>query len=576
MGGKILAIIIGFAISLAAFTAMAGNLETDTQGTPENVISRVAPATDGTHASLPGNQPNGICYVWEQAEAFNPSVTVATFGTNTKGIAIDTPGFWNYWAAYDQCSGDAGSVWDAWAINENAVMIYEVFDDQSTTGRNYTMIYEDQMEGDGGTGFGGGAVPVAPNILTPIPDPVYAWGSAGNSSCCITIGAQTTGFEVPALFDGYGVWKSLSPITQANQGTSLGDATLEGGQWVYRDMGWTEPAYYAVKVKWDGGTYPFYAPLYSYGMSNDLFVSGKATGLNVVKSGASDVLITWTNPNASNFWDVYAGTDKTSVKQPANLLGTVPSGVGTYTHVGAQTDGNTWYYLVIGRDEVGTESENSTMGVKLNIAMAHNSPPRTNIMWITIPQDSGYDTASDIVIELEGALMGPGLDSKINVVGKWVPSGQYSTCFVYDSDFEEWTGDDFTIGPGDAIYLSITSSFNWVVCGIDTNTMLSFTHNSLPKTNIMWFNLPATCSYVSASDIVMELEGALMGPGLDTKINVVGMWMPGYQSSTPYLYDGIFEEWTGDDFTITSGYGIYISVTSSFTWTPALITPVVP
>ncbi|MDD4308641.1 MAG: hypothetical protein PHU53_07545 [Thermoplasmata archaeon] len=256
----------------APFLATASGPSEDVTGVFETGVSRVAPASDGTRASQPGNLPSGICYVWEQAEPFNPSVSVCTMGTNNKGIVIDQTGTWTYNAAYDQCSGDVGSIWDVWATGENAVMIYEVFNDQSTTWRNYTMIYEDQMEGDGATNFGGGAYPVEPNILTPINDPIIAWNYEPNNTCCVKIDAQTTGFEVPSLFDGYGVWKSTMPITQSNQGTFIGDATLTaGGYWQYIDAAWSASSYYAVRIKWDGGTYPFYAPRYSYGMSNDVW-----------------------------------------------------------------------------------------------------------------------------------------------------------------------------------------------------------------------------------------------------------------------------------------------------------------
>ncbi|MDD4307687.1 MAG: Ig-like domain-containing protein, partial [Thermoplasmata archaeon] len=57
----------------------------------------------------------------------------------------------------------------------------------------------------------------------------------------------------------------------------------------------------------------------------------KATGVNVMKSGTNNVVISWTNPSATDFWDIYASTNKTSVKQPGNLLGTVNMGTGSYT-----------------------------------------------------------------------------------------------------------------------------------------------------------------------------------------------------------------------------------------------------
>jgi len=34
--------------------------------------------------------------------------------------------------------------------------------------------------------------------------------------------------------------------------------------------------------------------------------------------------------------------------------------------------------------------------------------------------------------------------------------------------------------------------------------------------------------------------------------------------------------WTGTDFTLAPGEGIYLTVVSTFTWTPRLITPEVP
>ncbi len=279
MKTKIIATIMALGMVLTAFSLFA------TAGTPESILSRVAPNADGTRADTGANAPNGITYMWEQAEPFVLTTSVATWGTNTKGIVVDGVGTWNYNVAWTQGMGDAGSIWDAWTTGEDFVQIYEVFNDQSTTGRNYTQIYEDQMEGDGSTNAGGGATPVAPNILTPINDPTLV--SAVPPTAIIQVAAQTNGMEVPALFDGYGVYKSTTgAITQTNQGTYLGDATFGGGVWTYTDNAFSADSWYAVKVKWDGGTAPFIAPRYSYGMSNDLFVPGAPpANINAVVTG---------------------------------------------------------------------------------------------------------------------------------------------------------------------------------------------------------------------------------------------------------------------------------------------------
>jgi hypothetical protein len=401
-----------------------------------------------------------------------------------------------------------------------------------------------------------------------------ATGPVGSGVAGVTI--TYTWSLTPTSVNLYYTTSTVSPYTWVLCGN---DAPVDGS------FAYTLPGpgiYYWRASAVGGGSTESSPPLATEGPETASYTVGAtgkkapATGLDVVKSGTLNVVITWTNPTASNFWDVYASTNKAAVKAPANLLGTVPDGTGTYTHVNGQTTGTTLFYLVIGRSSDTTESTYSTMGVKLHKVFTVNLAPQSNAMWLTMPQDSGYTTASSIVMELEGALVGPGLNTKINVVGKWVPTGQAPSPYLYDTDFQEWTGDDFIIGPGDGIYLSVTSSFNWVVCGVDVGTLLTFTVNLAPQSNAMWFNLPTTSTYTTASQIVMELEGALTGPGLNTKINVVGKWVPGTQAPSPYLYDTDFQEWTGDDFSIAPGDGIYISITSSFAWNPALITPIVP
>jgi len=209
-------------------------------------------------------------------------------------------------------------------------------------------------------------------------------------------------------------------------------------------------------------------------------------------------------------------------------------------------------------------------------AFTLNAAPKSNVMWLTMPQDAGYATASDIVIELEG---GDGISSpstKINVVGRWNPSGQFADAYFYDTDYLEWGGSDFVIGPGDGIYLSILSSFNWVTCGVDIGSMLTFTLNAAPKSNVMWFNLATTSTYTTASQIVQALEGGDGVTSPSTKINVVGKWNAAGQFADAYFYDTDYMEWGGSNFAIAPGDGLYLSIISTFTWTPAMITPIVP
>jgi hypothetical protein len=308
-----------------------------------------------------------------------------------------------------------------------------------------------------------------------------------------------------------------------------------------------------------------------------IWTPAAANGLWVERSNPHVILHWYNSTNPSNDWHIYYTTNRFATFPTGWFTSSTPATSRSWVHSNTLVDGNTWYYIVRG-DNGGKESGNSTMGVKIHRAFTLNAAPQTNIMWLSLPYNSIYKKASDIVCDLEG---GDGVISpstKIDVVGKWVPGLQASTTYFYDLGFMEWNGDDFAINPGDGIYVNIISTFNWYINGTDSSQPLTFTFNPSPQTNVMWFTLPSTCTYRTAEDIVIALEG---GDGWDsphTKMDVVGCWIPSFQAATGYFCDFDFDDyyWMGDDFTINPGDSIYFNVVSSFTWTPALITPEVP
>jgi hypothetical protein len=292
-----------------------------------------------------------------------------------------------------------------------------------------------------------------------------------------------------------------------------------------------------------------------------------------VERSTPNVILHWTNAtNPTTDWTIYRSTNKLAAFPAGWTTATAVVAARTWTHTNALTDGSTWYYIVRGNNG-GTYSMNSTMGVKVHRPFTVNAAPQTNVMWISIPYKSHLKTAMDVVIDLEGGNGVTSPSTKIEVVGKWVPGLQASTTYYYDIGFMEWGGDNFAINPGDGIYVSIISTFNWYLNGTDSSSLLSFTVNAAPQTNVMWFEIPATCPYTTAMAIVIALEGGNGVTSPSTKIEVVGKWVPNLQASTTYYYDIGFMEWGGDNFSIAPGDGIYISIISTFTWTPALITP---
>jgi hypothetical protein len=102
---------------------------------------------------------------------------------------------------------------------------------------------------------------------------------------------------------------------------------------------------------------------------------------------------------------------------------------------------------------------------------------------------------------------------------------------------------------------------------------MTFTFRSHLRTNIYWISLPYTNGLASASGLVTAIAGGT-GPGTNTKIIAVGKWVYATQSSRVYRY--AVSGWSGDDFNIVPGDGIWIEVMSSFAWNLTLITPEVP
>jgi len=89
-----------------------------------------------------------------------------------------------------------------------------------------------------------------------------------------------------------------------------------------------------------------------------------------------------------------------------------------------------------------------------------------------------------------------------------------------------------------------------------------------PNTNVHWFGLPFTAKYAKASDLVGDVEGSPTGHSF---LDEVGRWDPTNQVLLRYRWTPA--GWTGPDFAVAPGDGLYFIVRLGFTWTPRLITP---
>jgi len=283
--------------------------------------------------------------------------------------------------------------------------------------------------------------------------------------------------------------------------------------------------------------------------------------LVVQRSGIAnaDVRLDWGDVPGAGSYRVYTSPDRFAAFPSLwTIRGTTL--LSEFTASGDGADTLTHYYIVRSVSTDGSsESGNSTMGVKTSLSFTKD-PLRTNVHWFSLPYVSGYSKASDIAAELTS--------SNVDVIAKWDAATQRTVAYLFARG--QWRGTDFPIGPGDGLYVNAVQTFRWVVTGTDVSHLLSFTLNPPPLRNRVWIGLPYTSVYRRASEVVAALE-----PGLgNTRISEVGLWDPLTQTEVRYFFSG--GVWQGTDFVIAPGAGTYLVITSSFTWTPVLLTPTVP
>jgi len=281
-------------------------------------------------------------------------------------------------------------------------------------------------------------------------------------------------------------------------------------------------------------------------------------GLRVTRAPPGDITLSWRAVGSATSYVIYSAASKFA-SWPWPQLGEVP-GI-TYTAAGHLSDGLSHFYIVRAKDATRT-SANSTMGAKVPLSFPYD-PAKGNIHWFSLPYRSTYAKASDISTELTS--------TQISVVAKWNPAQQKPMLWYFLRG--KWRGNDFTISPGDGLYIGVKTSFTWIIVGTDGSVTLSFSLNPPSRGNVDWISLPYTSTYAYASDIVKHIEGSI-GPSANTKITEVARWDPATQTMIRYAWT--VTGWSGTDFTIGPGDGIYLKIVADFTWTPNLITPEVP
>jgi len=325
--------------------------------------------------------------------------------------------------------------------------------------------------------------------------------------------------------------------------------------------------------------------------------------LNLNVDGSNNPVLSWTlqtedanrTRDAAQGIRIFRSADKFAWNYDlvvGDLVATLGDGNTTWTDVDVSS--GTYYYYVrtwnTGAPGTGLSSL-STMGAYHTFSFTYNAGIG-NDNWLSMPMNSSYVMASDIVLDLEGALSPGGVNQYINYIGKWDPATQGVTEAYFYQEVGPpalwgWNGGaDFAINPGDSITLQLsgnTGSFDWHVAGTDVRCTKDFTYNA-GIGNDNWITVPWTGQYANASDIVNALEGGT-GSGTDVYINYIGKWDPATQGVTEaYFYQEVGPPalwgWNGGaDFAIAPGDGITIQLsgnTANFNWLMALVSNPVP
>jgi len=273
---------------------------------------------------------------------------------------------------------------------------------------------------------------------------------------------------------------------------------------------------------------------------------------------------------------------------------TVNDPITEYTITNAQNINiNPLYFLLRADNGNGSESGFSTMSFVNRLNFSYNQT-LSNINWISIPYVPSYytnstaslshnllDKSSVLVGDIEGSRLANS-NQKIKRVSLWDPVTQGTVknyTYRTGGSFNRWTGADFAIEPGGGIFLETSAGatdFDWTLVGSDKQSAINFSYNGPSATNIYWLSLPYSSMYGKASDIVSDIEGGT-GSGTNQKIKRISLWDPANQGTIrnySYRAGGAFNKWTGVDFPISPGGGVFVELsgnTGEFSWTPALI-----
>lgn len=178
---------------------------------------------------------------------------------------------------------------------------------------------------------------------------------------------------------------------------------------------------------------------------------------------------------------------------------------------------------------IGVAAIASNMGFKITIPLAAGGYSN----WVSLPYYSSYTDAQSIFNDVPNPLQ----------VSRWDNStSTYQTLGARG-------GVNFTVTPGEAYLIKVTSPDSWIVVG-SNNPSLAITLNAGGQSN--WISIPYNTTATNASSLFSQIPNPLQ----------VSRWDNATQTYQTYGARG------GVDFTLTPGEGVLVKVVSPSSFTP--------
>jgi len=374
-----------------------------------------------------------------------------------------------------------------------------------------------------------------------------------------------------------------SPIAEGKHGVEIEDDVLLNGQI-------TDPGQYitvsdyqvavtdaqlSLKMGGIGGSkktqicyiaFDYIGPVPADPPAGTLTAPAAVAGLQVNANG-TDVQLAWdpvtTDIDANSIsvarYAIYRGSSPDFTADRSNKLNRIGLvSEPTFTDLNALAFAEDMYYIVTAERSDGTESpEDSQLGVRRRISLTPTAGPL--VTWIGLPGGHAAQTASDLVMEMNGGL-GQGAVARLSRID--APTQQKQS---WEYVGGTWSGTNFPLTAGEAYEIVVTAPLGWNSIGVARDTAsYSFAHHTAVS-NLNWISLPLRASQKTAQSLVNAMNGGSSA----THITKVARIDPTTGSLQSLVY--FKGAWRGSDFPVEAGVGVLVLVSSDLAnWSPTL------